>query len=378
MAERSEAEDGDKSADTPAVHILMAGGGTGGHVFPALAVAAQLEKRGHRVSWAGRAGSMEEALVREAALPFHALDARPWVGKGLAGKVSAALTLVRSSLRGRALVQRVDPDAVLGTGGYVSVPAVLGARLARTPSFLLEPNAHAGSANRLAARWASGSFVAYESVSRQLACAVEVTGIPVRSSFHCVGPLPAGDPHVLILGGSQGALQLNELLPGLVSGLRSRPGLTNLTVTHQTGAAHIASVETAYGELGVETGRSVAVVPFIDDVAAAMARAHLVISRAGALATAELAAAGRPSVLVPLLAAGGGHQRFNAERMEAAGAALALTEEDLDAARLGDEIAALLTDRSRLEAMSSSARALGNPEAAKRIADALIQAGGEG
>ncbi|MCP4202146.1 MAG: undecaprenyldiphospho-muramoylpentapeptide beta-N-acetylglucosaminyltransferase [bacterium] len=353
------------------IHVLMAGGGTGGHVFPALAIAAEPAERGDTVSWVGRQQGMEENLVREAGLSFHALEAKPWVGKGLAAKIGAVGTLVSSSLRGRALVRRVGADVVLGTGGYVSTPAVLGARLAGRRAFLLEPNARAGAANRLASRWCVAAFVAHEETAGQLRCKAHVSGIPVRRSFHEIGALPAGDPRLLILGGSQGALQINRLIPSVVRRLSSDDGFSRLGITHQTGRAHSASVEAAYAELGLAPGPNLEIVPFIDDMAAAMATAHLVISRAGALASAELAAAGRPAILIPLTAAGAGHQRFNAEQMESAGAAVTLADAEVTSTKLGDAIARLLSDRSHLEAMATAARSLAHADSAARIADVL-------
>lgn len=368
-----EVDDGEPGGQSKAIHVLMAGGGTGGHVFPALAVAAELERRGHRVSWAGRARSMEHKLVTAAGLDFHELPAHPWVGKGLVSKVGAAITLLTSSLRGRVLVRRTAADAVLGTGGYVSTPAVLGARLAGRPAFLLEPNARAGAANRLAARWAKAAFVAHETAARDLSCEVEVSGIPVRADFHEIGPLPDGNAHLLILGGSQGAQQLNQLMPMVVARLVAESELLGLTVTHQAGGVHVDSVRAAYREHGVDIDGAVSVVPFIEDVAAAMTRAHLVVSRAGALATAELAAAGRPAVLVPLLGAGAGHQRFNAERVQESGGAIVLSGHQLDAGEFGDAVMGLLRDRPRLVAMSLSARALAQPRAAARIAETVVR-----
>lgn len=368
-----EVDDGEPGGHSKAIHVLMAGGGTGGHVFPALAVAAELERRGHRVSWAGRARSMEYKLVTAAGLDFHELPAHPWVGQGLGSKAGAAITLLTSSLRGRALVRTTAADAVLGTGGYVSTPAVLGARLAGRPAFLLEPNARAGAANRLAARWAKAAFVAHETTARDLSCEVEVSGIPVRADFHEIGPLPEGNAHLLILGGSQGAQQLNQLIPTVVARLVAESELPGLTVTHQTGGAHVDSVRAAYRTHGVDIDGAVSVVPFIEEVAAAMTRAHLVVSRAGALATAELAAAGRPAVLVPLLGAGAGHQRLNAERVQESGGAIVPSGHELDAGEFGDAVMGLLRDRSRLLAMSLSARALAQPRAASRIAEAVVR-----
>ena len=288
-------------------------------------------------------------------------------------------------------MRRLAADVVLGTGGYVSTPALLGARLAGRPVFLLEPNASAGTANRIASRWCKAAFVAHESTARLLACEAVVSGTPVRRSFHEVGPLPVRDPHLLVLGGSQGAVQVNELIPSVVRRLLSEAG-TRLGITHQTGRAHLESVRAAYSDLGLadfgvaELGLAqgsklepklepkLEIVPFIDDMAAAMAKAQLVISRAGALAIAELGAAGRPAILIPLTAAGAGHQRLNAEQMASAGAAVVLVDGEVTAKNLTDTIAQLLNDRLRLESMALSARSLATPAAAAQISEALERA----
>jgi len=374
--------DEDRGKRQESIHILMAGGGTGGHVYPALAIAAELAERGNLVSWIGRPSSMEETLVRAADVPFHTLEAKPWVGKGLAAKAGAVATLMASSLRARSLVRRLAADVVLGTGGYVSTPAMLGARLAGRPVFLLEPNAVAGWANRIASRWCRAAFVAHEETARLLACETVVSGTPVRRSFHEVDPLPARDPHLLVLGGSQGAVQINDVMPSVVRRLSSAAGLARLSITHQTGRADLASVRAGYSDLGMAQGSKlepkvepkVEIVPFIDDMAAALAKAQLVVSRAGALAIAELGAAGRPAILIPLTAAGAGHQRFNAERMADSGAAVVLAGEEVTAKNLGDTIAQLLSDRPRLESMALSARSLAKPAAAAEISEALERA----
>lgn len=355
----------------------MAGGGTGGHVYPALAIASELADRGQSVSWVGRPASMEETLVSSAGVDFHALEARPWVGKGAMAKLGAAATLATSTLRARSLVRRLGVDCVLGTGGYVSTPAVLGARLARRPAFLLEPNAVAGAANRFASRWCQAAFVARAETGSLLRCEAVVSGIPVRESFHEIGALQPGEPQLLILGGSQGALQINELMPRVVRRLRGQDSV-RFRVLHQTGRAHVESVERAYSELGLAPSPDFTVTAFIQDMAAAMAAAHLVISRAGALTTAELAAAGRPSILIPLLGAGAGHQRSNAERMERAGAAVVLADEEVTAEGLSDAIVRLIEDPPSLQAMAAAARSQATPDAAVRIATILQRAGGAG
>jgi UDP-N-acetylglucosamine--N-acetylmuramyl-(pentapeptide) pyrophosphoryl-undecaprenol N-acetylglucosamine transferase len=349
-------------------HALLAGGGTGGHVFPALAVGDELARRGWTVSFTGAATGLEARLVPARGIPFHPLPALPLVGKSAAARARALATLGRSALAARRLVRALGADAVLGTGGYVSAPAVVGARLAGRPVLLLEPNARAGVANRWLSRWAAGAAVAYDSARADLACPVWLTGVPVREEFFLVGPqLPPGAPRLLVLGGSQGARQINELLPAAVAAIAGRvPGLR---VLHQVGERNLDAARAAWTASGVPASR-VEVAPFLDDVAGAMAAAHLVVSRAGALATAEICAAGRASLLLPLAIAKG-HQGENAAVLAAAGAAEVLAGGEATAERLGALLAELLSDRERLAQMARAARGLARPRAAAAIADRL-------
>ncbi len=365
-------DDVDEARPRSTVHVLVAGGGTGGHVFPALAVADELVGGGHSVSWVGRPEGMEETLVRKAGLPFHPLAARPWLGRGAMSKLGALATLAASAWKARGLIRSMGADAVFGTGGYVSAPAVVGARLAGRPAMIFEPNARSGAANRVVSRWCREALTAYEDTGGDLRCPSVVTGTPVRSAFHRIGSLPVGPPHLLVLGGSQGALQINQMVPELVAGLRQ--SFPDLTVTHQTGRAHLEAVRTAYADrgLGGADGAGIETAAFLEDVAGAMARAHVIVSRAGALTCAEIAAAGRPAVFVPLTASGGGHQRYNATSLERGGAALVLDGDELTAADLLAAVTGLLEDRPRLEAMARSARLHAHPEAAERIADRLV------
>nr|XP_061799080.1 UDP-N-acetylglucosamine--N-acetylmuramyl-(pentapeptide) pyrophosphoryl-undecaprenol N-acetylglucosamine transferase-like [Nerophis lumbriciformis] len=353
--------------------VLISGGGSGGHVFPGLAVAAELESRGWAVSWAGARGGMEDRLVTERGVDFHALAARPVVGRNALGKVRAMVVLLRSALTARSLVRRLGARLVVGTGGYVSVPAVLGGRLATRPALLVEPNAEPGLANRWLSRLASAAAVAYPSTAEHLRCPAEVCGVPVRASFFEVAEeLPEGPPRLLVLGGSQGAQQLNELVPAAVAALAQRG--VELTVLHQAGRGKDAATLEAYRQHGIED--RVEVEAFLDDVAGAMAASHLVISRAGAITLAEICAAGRPAVLVPLAIAAGGHQVANAERLQAAGAALALGPATATAEHLTEQLADLLGDSSRLRQMALAARSLGRADAAQRIADQAEKLGG--
>ena len=373
--------------DAQAPHALLAGGGTGGHVFPALAVGEELLRRGWRVSFAGMAAGLEARLVAERGLPFHALPARPLLGRGIGAQAAALRTAAGGAMAAARLVRRLGVDAVLGTGGYVSVPAVLGARLARRPILLLEPNARAGIANRWLSRFASCAAVAFQETRRDLKCPSIVTGVPVRAAFFAVGPPPPlstgadARPRLLVLGGSQGARQVNRLLPQAVA--RARRELPGLSVLHQAGAKNVEETRTAYLAAGLSADSSsgvVEVVPFLDDVAGAMAASHLLVSRAGAITVAEICAAGRPSLLLPLAIAQA-HQVDNARLLSEAGAAEMLVSalvseggeagEPALAEELGARLAALLADPGRLAEMGRAARALAKPDAVSAIADRL-------
>jgi len=406
----------DEMASQPShpLHVLLAGGGTGGHVFPALAVAEELAGRGWRVSFAGAAAGLEARLVAARGLPFHPLPARPFVGRGPLARLGALGTLAASARAAAKLVRRLGVDAVLGTGGYVSAPAVLGARLARRPALLLEPNAHAGVANRWLSLLAQGAAVGYAETVRDLRCPAWVTGVPVRAAFFAVpalvGPHPPGPPlpppltpapgeggtssgeawgrpspgeggrgggrgdggegrlRLLVLGGSQGAQQVNRVLPAAAARLLA--ALPALSILHQAGARNLEETRQAYAalDLGDLIGPRVEVVPFLDDVAGAMAASHLLISRAGAITLAEICAAGRPALLLPLAIAQG-HQVDNARVLAAAGAAEVLAEPAPDS--LAARLIALFGDPARLAAMGRAARGLAKPRAVADIADRL-------
>lgn len=383
-------------------HVLLAGGGTGGHVFPALAVAEELTGRGCAVSFAGSAGGLEAHLVPTRGVPFHALPARALVGRGPVGKLLALLTLAQGAVVAARLVRRLAVEAVLGTGGYVSAPAVLGAALARRPVLLLEPNAAPGVANRRVARWAAGAAVAFEEARDAFPCPTRVTGVPLRREFFRVSEAPAGPEgapadrdgiRLLVLGGSRGALALNRAMPRVLAGEPGGTGglaaaLPGLRVVHQAGPAHLELTREAYRQAGVPEG-VVRIEPFLEDVAGAMAECDLVVSRAGALTVAEIAAAGRPAVLVPLALAGG-HQRDNARALERAGAARVVDSVPGQGANavaselspaLGKVLAEVLEGpdvRERLRGMGRSARSLARPRAAAEVADWILELAGRG
>jgi UDP-N-acetylglucosamine--N-acetylmuramyl-(pentapeptide) pyrophosphoryl-undecaprenol N-acetylglucosamine transferase len=355
------------------LHILLAGGGTGGHVFPALAVAEELQARGWRVSFVGMAGGMEERLAGERGIPFHGLPAKPLVGRGLLGRARALATLAGSGMAARRLVRELGAGVVLGTGGYVSAPAVLGARLARRPVLLLEPNGRAGVANRWLSRWATAACVGYPETAADLKCPCWVTGVPVRAAFFDVPAdlPPLAAPRLLVLGGSQGAKQINEAMPAAAARLAAR--FPAIRITHQAGARNLDEARAAYERAGVGAPH-VEVVPFLDDVAGAMAASHLLVSRAGAITLAEICAAGRASLLVPLAIAQG-HQVDNARLLADAGAAEMVSSDQLSADRLAARLEELLADGGRLAAMGRAAHALARPRAAADIAGHVEELG---
>lgn len=361
----------------PDLHVLLAGGGTGGHIFPALAVGEELTARGWRVSFAGSGTGLEARIVPERGIPFHPLPARPLVGKGPVAKVRSLATLGRSAFAASGLLRRIGAHVVLGTGGYASGPALVGARLAGRPVLLLEPNARAGTANRWFSRWAAGAAVGWRETMSDLKCPSWVTGVPVRAAFFGVpAELPPAEPlRLLVLGGSQGAQQINLAMPQAAARLFAL--LPSLRIVHQAGARNLESAREAWSRAGFggDQGGRVEVVPFLDDVAGAMASSHLLVSRAGAITLAEICAAGRASLLVPLAIAQG-HQVDNARVLADAGAAEMVTSGELTPERLADRLLALLDDLPRLARMGQAARALAHPRAVAEIADHLERLGG--
>lgn len=344
------------------LHVLVAGGGSGGHVFPALAVGEEIRRQEGRVSFAGSTHGPEGRIVTARGHEFHALAARPVVGRGLAGRTGALARMALSTVRARLLVGRLRPDVVLGTGGYASVPAVLGAALAGRPIVLLEPNRQAGTANRFLSRRARGACVAHPDTAESLRCPVWETGVPVRREFFEVRRVmpPTDRTRLLVLGGSQGAAEINRVVPPALAELGKR-GL-RFDVTHQCGRDHVDATRAAYAELD-PSGIEVEVTGFIDAMPAAIASHHLVVARAGAVTLAEICAVGRGAVLVPLgLAAG--HQRANAETLAEAGAAVVLGAPDAEGMA---STLAILVEENRIETLAAAAAGLGRPNAAADV-----------
>ncbi len=346
--------------------VVVMAGGTGGHVFPALAVAAELEREGVPVVWIGTRVGLEAKLVPAHGLPIEWLGVAGLRGKGWARRLAAPLMLVRALWEAASILRKLEPRLVLGMGGFVSGPGGLMARLLGIPLVIHEQNAIVGLTNRWLAHVAARVCEAFPG-SFAAAVKVRTTGNPVRAAIAAL-PEPAerlagrtGRPRLLVVGGSLGALALNRALPQALALL---PENDRPEVWHQAGGKLFELARSAYAEAGV----AARVEPFIDDMAAAYAWADLVLCRAGALTVSELAAAGVASILVPFPHAVDDHQTANARVLERAGAALLLPQSELVPERLATELARLLVDRVRLAAMAQAARAQARPEAAREVA----------
>jgi UDP-N-acetylglucosamine--N-acetylmuramyl-(pentapeptide) pyrophosphoryl-undecaprenol N-acetylglucosamine transferase len=352
--------------------ILIAGGGTGGHVFPAVAVAEAMNALGPvDVVFCGTARGVEARVVPARGWPLELLEVEPMVGGGTVRAVRGAIVAARATASALRLVRRLRPRAVLSVGGYAAGPVSLAAALMGIPIAVLEPNSVVGLANRVLAPFAQRAYVAWESAGGRFRTrARRLLGVPLRSGFAPKAYAAKGTAHVLVLGGSQGAAALNERLPAAVARLGSLPALR---VTHQAGRGRDAAVRELYARAGIE---SVTVTAFVDDVAAAMEEADLVVARAGAGTIAEIAAVGRAAILVPFPYAAGDHQAKNAEAMAEAGAAVCLRQDSAHAPRIADELRRLLTNDTARTTMANASRALGRPRAAHDVAADLLDFAG--
>jgi UDP-N-acetylglucosamine--N-acetylmuramyl-(pentapeptide) pyrophosphoryl-undecaprenol N-acetylglucosamine transferase len=350
--------------------ILIAGGGTGGHVFPAIAVAeAAAVLADVEVVFCGTDRGIEARVVPARGWRLERLVVEPMKGGGARRAVRGAFVAARATLHALALVRGLRPRVVLSVGGYASGPATLAAALLRVPVALLEPNSVPGLANRLLAPIARRAYLAWDEPAWAFRRAtIRSFGVPLRPGFVASPYVPRDVPRVLVMGGSQGASVLNERVPGAIGAL-ARGGGRRLEVVHQAGAGRDAPVRDAYSRAGVS---GVTVVPFIDDVAQALADADLVIARAGAGTLAELTAVGRPSLLVPFPHAADDHQAKNAAALEGVGGAVCLRQDRATVERLASEIERLVGDRAVRVAMARAAAGCGRPNAAERIAADLL------
>ncbi len=373
------------------MRILIAGGGTGGHLYPGIALARELRRRdpSAQVSFVGTAAGIEARVVPREGFQLDLIRVAGLKGKSRADRLRGFLLLPVAGADAWRVISRRRPDVVVGVGGFASGPVLALAAVRGCPTMLLEQNALPGLTNRLLARLVRAAAVNFEDALSYFPGTGFVAGNPVRPEFFTARNEEANDQtspfdsmdaasgvhlaqgRILIFGGSQGAHAINVAMVEAASRLAAT-GL-RLAITHQTGERDLDLVRTAYGRAGL----AARVEAFIFEIDGEMKAADLVICRAGATTLAELTASGRPSILVPLPTATDDHQRKNAAVLERAGAGLVIDEQELSGARLADAIARLVAAPATRQQMSAAARTLARPDAAQRIADRVEQLGGQ-
>jgi UDP-N-acetylglucosamine--N-acetylmuramyl-(pentapeptide) pyrophosphoryl-undecaprenol N-acetylglucosamine transferase len=349
--------------------ILIAAGGTGGHLFPGIAVADELVRRDAqtRVVFAGTSRGLETRLVPRAGYALELLPILPLNGVSLARLARGVAALPWGLARAAALVRRLRPAAVLGIGGYAGGPVTLLAALLGVRAVLLEPNAKPGFTNRVLRPFVGAAACAYDEARAHFGAKGILTGNPVRGGFASLPAKAHEEPLTLLaFGGSQGSRVLNE---ALLAALPRLPPPSRLQIVHQTGPAMLERVLAAYRA----AGRAAEVVAFLDDMERRFAAADLVLSRSGATTCAELTVAGKAAILVPFAAAADDHQRTNALALAGAGAARVIEEKDLAGDALAAAVSTLVDEPKALAAMEAAARRLGRPDAAARVADLLLE-----
>jgi UDP-N-acetylglucosamine--N-acetylmuramyl-(pentapeptide) pyrophosphoryl-undecaprenol N-acetylglucosamine transferase len=352
-------------------HVLIAGGGTGGHVFPGLAVAAELRARDCRVTWLGARRGIEVSRVPAAGIRLVTVAVTGAVGRSRLAQLGALASLVPALLAALATLLRERVDAVVAVGGYAALPGALAAAALGVPFVLQEQNALPGLTNRLLAPWS-------EAIACGFAAAVPAfpslpafwSGNPVRAEFFAVPPSSGGRSRVLVLGGSQGSAFLNERVPAALALLAQRGRA--VPVVHQAGPRWEEEVRARYATVGV----AAQVTPFLEDPARAVGDADLVVARAGALTVTELAAARRAAILVPFAAAAHGHQGANARALAALGAADVVEERSATPDRLADLLQARLAEPGELAARGARGAALARRDAAATVAHLAMRRGG--
>ena len=352
------------------MRAILAGGGTGGHVIPALAIANQLKKEySAEILFIGTARGIENRLVPAAGYPLQLVRVGALKNVNLVTRAKTAFDLPRAIWDAGRMLNEFAPDVVIGVGGYASGPAMLAAVVKHIPTLAFEPNVVPGFANRLVAHFVSAAAVHFEETAKYFRHG-EVTGVPVRQPFFDIPPKRGGTPTLLVFGGSQGARAINAALFRCLPVLqREAPGIH---IIHQTGERDYNDALAAYEGMR----ESAEVFKFIEDMPAAFARADLVVCRSGASTVAEIAAAGKRAVFVPFPRAADDHQRVNAEALAKYGAAIVVEESKLEGVWLAETIATLLQDTERLRKMGQAARRLSHPNAAREIAAMVARVAG--
>ncbi|MBO0858887.1 MAG: undecaprenyldiphospho-muramoylpentapeptide beta-N-acetylglucosaminyltransferase [Chloracidobacterium sp.] len=346
--------------------VIIAGGGTGGHIYPGVAIAQEFRRRDAdtQILFVGTARGLETKIVPREGFNLELIEVSALKRVGYVNRIKSLLTLPKSLLAVRSLIKRVRPDVVIGVGGYASGPVVLMAALMDAPTLVAEQNALPGFTNRALARFVKAAAISFEEAREFFGEKAEITGNPVRAEFFDAPPKQAGAViHVLITGGSQGARAINDAMIGALTMLVEEKA--RVSFTHQTGENDYYRVRDAYEQAGMRADVRVFIEKMVDEFAAA----DLVISRAGATTVAELAAAGKPAIMVPFPFAADDHQRKNAEAVERAGAGRMILQAELTPERLAKELLWLINDPQKLGRMAEAGKRLAHPDAAKRVVD---------
>ncbi|HWS72032.1 MAG TPA: undecaprenyldiphospho-muramoylpentapeptide beta-N-acetylglucosaminyltransferase [Thermoanaerobaculia bacterium] len=358
--------------ETGVMTLMVAGGGTGGHIYPAIAIAREFVARDpkRKVVFVGTERGLEKTIVPKAGFPLEFIDVGGLKGKGVGDTLKNLVRLPLAFAQAWKVVTKHRPSIVLGVGGYSSGPVLMVAALRRIPTIIHEANAFPGLTNRLLAKFVKAVAIAFDEAAPRLGRKdAVVTGNPIRAEFFAAGdrrPATAERRRLLIFGGSQGSRVLNDGMAGallFLARLKDR-----VDITHQTGPNELAKVQEAYRTSAFPNAR---VVPYLDPIVDEIAAADLVVSRAGAMTIGELAAVGRAAILVPFAAATNNHQELNARVVERAGGAIVITESDLTPERLGLAINEILNDPDRASRMGAAAKSLAVPDATRKIADLL-------
>ncbi|MGC1414190.1 MAG: undecaprenyldiphospho-muramoylpentapeptide beta-N-acetylglucosaminyltransferase [Candidatus Acidiferrum sp.] len=351
--------------------LLIAGGGTGGHVFPALAIAQEWLSRGkeREVVLVGTERGIEMKLVPQAGLPLETLRVAGLKGKGGATLAKNLAMLAPGILDAQRVLRKHKPVAAFGVGGYAAGPMLLATWLSRIPNVIFEPNAEPGLTNRLLAKLSKRIATGYEISAQAWGKKAIVTGCPVRAEFFSIAPRKPAKPfRLLVTGGSQGALPINRTFVDAMDKFALRKN--DLSIVHQTGERDYNAVRTAYARREINAE----VVPFLTNMAERFALADVIVCRAGAITAAEIAAAGRAAIFIPFGAATDSHQLRNAQEMQRAGAGRLIPEQELTAERLTSEIFSLVDQPDQIEKQSNAARSLARPNATRDIVNLIEEA----
>src|SRR5690242_1255576 len=353
------------------MRVMIAAGGTGGHIYPGIAVAQEIMRRdgSSEVHFVGTARGLETRLVPQAGFELSLIESAGLKNVSLGARVKGVALLPRSFNSARKLMRQFQPDVVVGAGGYVSGPVVLTAALTNRPTLVMESNALPGWTNRVLARFVDRAAVSFEQALPYFRGKAVVTGNPVRREFFEIPPKrrEPGALSLLVFGGSQGAHAINEAMIAALPGFKHLPVM--LRIKHQTGAADFEKVNAAYAEAGWSEQAEVR--SYIDNMMSDFAQADLVICRAGATTTAELIAAGKASIMIPFPYAADDHQRKNAEALQAAGAARMIVQQELSGERLLEEIEDLSNNPLLIDRMEEAGRGLARGDAAAAAVDIL-------